>query len=72
MDDFKGNELVVGGGAAGDEEEGGITTVDDFCVCSSAMSILVDLGWVTSQTDLCIPESCTCESVSPGPTVSHL
>lgn len=33
MDDFEGDELVVGRVGGGDEEEGGVAAVDDFGLC---------------------------------------
>lgn len=38
MDDFEGDQLVVGGRTAGDEEEGGIATVDDLGIYTGAVS----------------------------------
>lgn len=35
VDDFEGDQLIVGVVGSGDEEERGIATVDDFGVCRS-------------------------------------
>lgn len=74
MDDFEGDQLVIGGGAAGDEEEGGVAAVDDLGVWDEDKSGDFCAEYMAGSwmgADLCTPGNCTCGCDGPGRAASH-